>query len=81
MIPTWLKILWNLFGLIVYLYILYPLSGLIVMGLTEASGEKFHSEDEVIKDCFIFIVLFLIWILSFVLIMIVYQIPFNKWIG
>lgn len=83
MIPTWLKILWNLCGFFMMIYGVYPLSGLFVKVLTELSGNKFHNEvdEELFRACTVFIVLFMFWMLSFVLIMVIYQIPFNEWIG
>lgn len=83
MIPKGIKILWNLCGFFVMIYGLYPLSGLFVKALTKLSGDKFHSEtdEELFRACTIFIILFMFWLLSFVLIMVIYQIPFNRWVG
>lgn len=81
MIPLWIKLLWCFWLILTWVVSTFTLSGLIVLALTLADAGKFHCESELIESVVITVGMVLIAIVSFVAIMLIYEIPFNQWIG
>ena len=83
MIPNWIKTLCFIYTMATFVYSIFPISGLIIESFEKASGSKLNpdTKKELNIACFILYGLILIGAIGFVVIMLIYDIPFNEWIG
>lgn len=82
MIPNWVGVIFLIYCITTSLYGLFPLSGIIIWAMNEATGSKLHpnTEESIIKAILSFFGMVLLGIVGYVAVMLIYNIPFSQWI-
>lgn len=81
MIPLWLKLLWGAWLLATWITTIFSFSGLLIESFEKQKGNINRTiESEVYKAVSYTLIMWVIVVISFVIIMLIYNIPISKWV-